>query len=347
MSDGHTAVTELLGAWALDACSAEETATVEEHLAGCAACAAEADRLGRVAGGLATTVAVAPPMRLRSAVLAAATARRPATGEEASSGYATWVGRFDALLASLTPAQWRQRVIHDLTVQDLVAHLIATDELLVAQLGAADAEEAEEPAELDGTLPARRSAAAIGEHRGQPPERTRAAWRAQADRLLRDAGSTTPGSLDRQVRLADPRLPRQPLRTALVQRLFETWIHTDDVRALLGSPPDPPSERQVAMIVGFGVRLLPAALRLAGGDRPPRSARLVLEGPAGGDWTISPAGQDAGARRAADATVTMDAVEFCYLLGNRRDPDSVPHRVEGDPAVAATLLRAATTLGCD
>jgi hypothetical protein len=39
--------------------------------------------------------------------------------------------------------------------------------------------------------------------------------------------------------------------------------------------------------------------------------------------------------------------EHRYLLGNRRDPDSVPHRVEGDPAVAATLLRAATTLGCD
>jgi hypothetical protein len=47
------------------------------------------------------------------------------------------------------------------------------------------------------------------------------------------------------------------------------------------------------------------------------------------------------------ATVTMGALEFCYLLGNRRDPDSVPHRVEGDAVVAATLLRAATTLGCD
>jgi hypothetical protein len=52
-------------------------------------------------------------------------------------------------------------------------------------------------------------------------------------------------------------------------------------------------------------------------------------------------------RRPPDVTVTMEAVEFCYLLGNRRDPDSVPHRVEGDPALAATLLRAATTLGCD
>jgi uncharacterized protein (TIGR03083 family) len=343
MSDGHAAVTELLGAWALDACSAEETATVEDHLAGCPSCSAEAARLGRVAAGLAITVAVPPPARLRGAVLAAAVASRPGAGEEASTGYATWVERFDALLESLTPAQWRERVIHDLTAQDLVAHLIATDELLAAQLGAGTPED---PAELDGTLPARRSAASIAEHRGRPPERTREAWRAQADRLLRDARSNTPGALDRQVRLADPRLPRQPLRTALVQRLFETWIHTDDIRGLLGSPTAPPSERQVALIAAFGARLLPAALRLAGADRPPRSARLVLVGPGGGDWTISPTGRDAPART-PDATVTMDAVEFCYLLGNRRDPDSVPHRVEGDPAVAATLLRAATTLGCD
>jgi hypothetical protein len=31
-------------------------------------------------------------------------------------------------------------VVHDWTVQDLVAHLTATDELLVAQLGSADDE---------------------------------------------------------------------------------------------------------------------------------------------------------------------------------------------------------------
>ena len=98
--------------------------------------------------------------------------------------------------------------------------------------------------------------------------------------------------------------------------------------------------------MAFGVRLLPASLRVAGADRPPRSAHLALVGPGGGDWVISPAVQDAPARP-PDATVTMETVEFCYLLGNRRNPESVRHRVEGDPAVAATLLRAATTLGCD
>jgi uncharacterized protein (TIGR03083 family) len=346
MSDGHAAVTELLGAWALDACSAEETASVEVHLAGCPACAAEADRLGRVAAGLATTVAAPPPPRLRDAVLAAAVARRPAAGEEASAGYAAWVDRFDTLLGGLTPAQWRERVVRDWSVQDLVAHLLATDELLAAQLGAGGAETPEDPGELDGALPARRSAASIDRQRARPPERTRAAWRAQADRLLRDARSSAPGALDRPVRLTDPRLPRQPLRVALVQRLFETWIHTGDVGGLVGGPPVLPSAGQVALIVAFGVRLLPAALGLAGADRPAGSARLVLVGPGGGAWTISPAGRDAPGRPPA-ATVTMDAVEFCFLLGNRRDPDSVPHTVEGDPDLAARLLRAATTLGCD
>ena len=46
-------------------------------------------------------------------------------------------------------------------------------------------------------------------------------------------------------------------------------------------------------------------------------------------------------------SVEVDVVEFCYLLGNRRDRDSLPHTVEGDPDLAATLLRAAATLGCD
>jgi uncharacterized protein (TIGR03083 family) len=347
MSD-HAAVNELLGAWALDACSAEEVATVESHLAGCPECAADADRLGRVAAGLGSTVATAPPPRLRGTVLAAALARRPAVArpvadEDVGAGYAGWVDRFDGLLERLTPEQWRERVVRDWTVQDLVAHLIASDELLVAQLTSARAAMPEDPAELDGTLLARRTAAAIDEQRGRPPERTRAAWRAQADRLVHDVAAR-PAVLDQPVRLADPRLPRQPLRIALVQRLFETWIHTDDVRASMGAPPAPPDPDQVAMIVRFGVRVLPAALRLLGGD-PDRSARLVLSGPAGGEWTLP--SSPAGPARPPDATVTMDAVEFCYLLGNRRDPASVARIVQGDPVVAASLLRAIATVGCD
>ena len=139
--------------------------------------------------------------------------------------------------------------------------------------------------------------------------------------------------------------PTAPLRVAVVQRLFETWIHPGDVRAALGRPAVPPGVEHTALIVAFGVGLLPDAVRLLGGDRPARSVRLVLTGPAGGNWTLPLGSGDP--TYTPDATVTMDTVEFCCLLGNRRDRGSLPHTVEGDPDLAATLLRAAATLGCD
>jgi hypothetical protein len=85
----------------------------------------------------------------------------------------------------------------------------------------------------------------------------------------------------------------------------------------------------IALIAALGVRLLPAALRLLSADQPGRRVRLVLVGPGGGDWTV-PLG--AGTPPAPpDATVTMEAVEFCHLLGDRREPSSVPHTVQGIP----------------
>ena len=73
-----------------------------------------------------------------------------------------------------------------------------------------------------------------------------------------------------------------------------------------------------------------------------RAVALRLEGPGGGTWTVPPGG--AGP---VGATVTAPAVEFFYLMGNRRDPGTVATAVTGDRALAAALLRAATTLGCD
>ncbi|NEE46059.1 zf-HC2 domain-containing protein, partial [Streptomyces sp. SID8455] len=50
----HQVLKALLGAWALSACSAEETAAVEDHLTGCAPCADEALRLRDAVGLLHT-----------------------------------------------------------------------------------------------------------------------------------------------------------------------------------------------------------------------------------------------------------------------------------------------------
>jgi MDMPI C-terminal domain len=92
----------------------------------------------------------------------------------------------------------------------------------------------------------------------------------------------------------------------------------------------------------MGMRLLPPALRALGVERPGRAVALRLEGPGGGTWTVPPAGTGPPA-----ATVTAPAADFFYLMGNRRDPAAVATAITGDEALAAGLLRAAATLGCD
>jgi Putative zinc-finger/Mycothiol maleylpyruvate isomerase N-terminal domain len=128
---------------------------------------------------------------------------------------------------------------------------------------------------------------------------------------------------------------------AALRQAFETWIHADDVRAALGRPPSPPGPAHLHGVLAMGVRLLPPALRALGVERPGRAVALRLEGPGGGTWTV-PAGTGAPA-----ATVTVPATDFFYLMGNRRDPATVATAVTGDEALAAALLRAAATLGCD
>lgn len=62
---------ELIGAYALDALDADERATFEQHLAGCAQCRTELDGLRESLVGLTAGYEAEPPNSLRDAVLAA------------------------------------------------------------------------------------------------------------------------------------------------------------------------------------------------------------------------------------------------------------------------------------
>ncbi|HKF00141.1 MAG TPA: maleylpyruvate isomerase family mycothiol-dependent enzyme [Actinomycetes bacterium] len=341
----HERIREALGAYAADGCDGDELRAVEAHLAGCRPCAEEAGRLRRAAGWLAADQLTPPPARLRESVLAAAFARRrpaapaasaskdsasddsasaaPARPPTAAEVYATQVRELDALLAELSAEEWQARVVDGWTVEDLMAHLTASDRALAIELG------------LRGT------AGAVGD---LPPASARTAWREQAQAVLEHVTGRGPDALDRPVHVADPRHPRQPVRVALAQRAFEAWIHTADIRSALGRPAQPPPAGMVRGIVDLGVRLLPSALHLAGAEHPGRTAQLVLDGDEGGRWTV-PLGP--GTAPAAPAvTVAADAVEFCFLMGNRR-PAAVARTVGGDPALADDLLRVTATLGCD
>ncbi|NUR89953.1 MAG: hypothetical protein HOY71_38250, partial [Nonomuraea sp.] len=143
-----------------------------------------------------------------------------------------------------------------------------------------------------------------------------------------------------EVELAGVRPVRAPLRQAMVQRVFETWTHADDIRAATGRPPEPPRAEHVRMIAEFGLALLPRAVK---GPRRHVSATVVLTGPGGGTWTVplSPSSD-----RVA-ALVSADAVGFCRLMAGRRPPDGFPYAAEGDGALARDLIHAAATLGCD
>jgi anti-sigma factor RsiW len=65
----HAHVSQLLGAYALDACDDAEYQAVEAHLAECPECAEEAGRLKELAGWIGVSEATAPAPELRSRVL--------------------------------------------------------------------------------------------------------------------------------------------------------------------------------------------------------------------------------------------------------------------------------------
>jgi uncharacterized protein (TIGR03083 family) len=332
----HQYVAGLLGAWALGACPPRDAAVVTAHLAGCPACRAEATRLRRAAGLLGTQ----PAHRhgSRQAVLRAALARRPAAIPAAAAPYAAQVRRLDELLASLPPRDWDRAVVHGWSVAEMVAHLHWLDAVLAAQLAVAGADPAD---------PAGSGRAGPGSGGGPAPEELRTAWRAQAAALV-DAVRTAGGTalLDQPVELAGQTLP---VRAALLQRAFETWIHGDDIRLALTVQPFPPAPEHLFVLAAAGVRLLVHAAGVRYPAYAGRTVEVALSGDGGGTWTLplGPAGVPPRAPARAAATVRLDVLEFCYLLGGRRDPDRVPYRATGDRRLVRDLLTVAAALDRD
>jgi hypothetical protein len=101
----------------------------------------------------------------------------------------------------------------------------------------------------------------------------------------------------------------------------------------------------------LAARLLPQA----GAALPePVDVRLVLTGPGGGTWDVTVGGgppaaapRGDGPPAAAAISIVTDAIGFCRLAANRIAPAELDVNVTGDPARAAAVLAAATTLALD
>jgi hypothetical protein len=317
--DSHAAVAELLGAWALGACDTDEEATVEAHLEHCTTCEAEARQLRSAASWLGVEAMLPPPPALRDLTLAKARERRPPTSLRAlTTAYAMQVNLLDRALATVGASDWHRAESHHDDVLGLVSHLTGNDAQLAADLG----------------LPVIASVN-TGVH---------AAWRAQTEILIDGlTGDLDPGQPVRLAGTGPPML--RPLREALVQRAFETWTHLDDLGVVIGRPPSEPPPDQVRRIVDLAVGLLPDVLRVHGVTRPGRTVRLALDGTGSGEWTFPLGHRMPGGE--TELTIYASAVDFTRLVANRRRAETFEHIATGDAALAVSVLRVASTLGCD
>ncbi|WP_443032066.1 zf-HC2 domain-containing protein [Streptomyces sp. CA-210063] len=373
----HRVLKALLGAWALAVCSAEEALAVEEHLGECGSCADEARRLREAVGLLHPPESLDLDPSLRTQVLDVCLGRRPPRIPVPlwAAPYDAEAARLDALLQDIGSADWHAPVrlrwfegegpvSRRTTVAGVIAHLLTVDGLIALALGLDDPLGLLKADPDDGTPMARTEAYWKASH--FPPTRAvRAPWREQSHDIVRTtsfADGGRPGDSD-----GSGLLPvsyggfELPLRDAMLDRAFETWIHAEDIAEAVDYPYEPPSGRHLHSMIDLAARMLPSSLaerrrnglasppppgrHLVPAGTPGRSLRLEIEGSGGGEWLIpldSPAALGSADHEVAH--VALDGVEFCRLTAGHVPPEEAAAGQGGDRQAIRDVLFAAAAL---
>ncbi|MCE4947455.1 zf-HC2 domain-containing protein [Streptomyces sp. VTCC 41912] len=362
----HKVLKSLLGAWALSACSPEETAAVEEHLTDCATCADEALRLRDAVGLLHPADSLDLDPLLRSRVLEGCLGRRPARipVPDWVTPYDAETAKLDALLRDMGEAEWRapvrlrwfdgrEPVEHPTTVAGVIGHLMAVDGMVATALGLPDPLGAAAP-EHPG--PRRRTEAywqAVGED--ADPHAPHDPWREQGQALIRTASFAGGGVAELSVPYGKFSLS---LRDAFLDRAFETWVHAGDIAEAVDYPYRPPAAGHLHRLVDLAARLLPSTLAqrrqaglaapahgLVAAGAPGRSLHLEVEGSGGGDWYIaldSPAA--VGSPEYTVAHIALDSDEFCQLAAGHISPEEAAAGQTGEREAIREVLFATAAL---
>ena len=363
----HRVLKALLGAWALAACSAAETAAVEEHLGECGACADEALRLRGAVGLLHPVEPLDLDPGLRTRVLTSSFDRRPPRIPVPvwAAPYDAESARLDALLQDIGDAEWHAPVrlrwfegegptSRRTTVAGVIAHLLTVDGLVAAALGLDDPLTGETAKAM---TPASRTEAYWRSSHFPPTRSIRSPWREQSHNIVRTVSFTggTTGKL--AVSYGDFELP---LHDAMLDRAFECWVHAGDIAEAVDYPYEPPSPRYLNRMIDLAARMLPVVLaerrrhglaspgegrHLVGVGEPGRSLRLEIEGHGGGEWLISLDSPGAvGSAEREVAHIALDGVEFCQLAAGHVSPEDAAAGQLGDREAIRDVLFATASL---
>lgn len=321
----HQLLKSLLGAFALAACNAEESAAVEAHLTDCASCAEEALQLRDAVTLLHPQESLDLEPSLRGRVLQTSFGRRHPRIPlpEWVWAYDAETARLDALLNDMDESEWGAPV--DLrwydegagapaqrttSVAGVIGHLMAVDGLLALSLGLPDplrmGRPADEPVK-SMTSPDERTEAfwkEAGSSYAEQQELTRelrrshagtvrGVWRDQNYSLIRTTAFAGGGV----AALPVPYGPgiSLPLRDAFLDRAFECWIHAWDIAEAVDYPYGPPDGAHLHQLVDLAARLLPGALaarRRSGKAGPARE--LVAAGAPGRSLHLEVEGEGGG-----------------------------------------------------
>ncbi|MBV2152431.1 zf-HC2 domain-containing protein [Kitasatospora sp. SUK 42] len=196
-----------------------------------------------------------------------------------------------------------------------------------------------------------RTARLLADQAGLTPQSVRCRWRQQTHDLVRSAALAPQGNTP-----VDFGYAVLPLRDAFVDRALECFVHGEDVARAVAYPYDPPAPQHLRQMVELVVRLLPRALAGLRGARPEhagapgapagvgtggRRLRLVVDGPAAGEWLVPLDGAEAGPPGGEPvASMVLDGLELCQLAAAHRDPDRLPVGEHGDRAAIRAVLHA-------
>jgi hypothetical protein len=355
----HQTLRSLLGAWALSACSHDESTAVDVHLGTCGPCAEEAIRLRNAVALLHPQEPLDLDPLLRARVLEDCLSRRPARipVPEWAAPYEAETARLDAFLSDLGDPEWNMPIRpvlaagqRELTLCGVLAHLCSVDGIVATALGLDDPLGPDAP-----RTRAERTIAAGESCRRHPNALVRDRWRTQSRDIVRTLSFAGHGTGGLPVDFTDSVLP---VRDAMLKRAFECWTHAEGIATALDYPYHPPAAHHLNRMIDLTARMLPltlanrrragltrSAARLVAVGAPSRTLHLEVEGHGGGHWYIALDSPGAVADKDhAVAHIALDSTDFCHLAAGHVSLDTAAVGQDGDRAAVHDVLLATVSL---